>query len=401
MVYLYGPQDASFMKGGVITLVHETPGVTLTGGTNVTVGADDAYLVDGSTGFITNMFVYMDGALTTTDLPTPQVSTVPWSFTEALPGTGSHQYGFRIWTGFNWNGIGYHNLYLTDAGGATPSVMCAYGTQQKDPSLSVVDIGAAIITSVLQGRDPRWAIALLAGYLGRHIFLSDLCSRLPPPDEDLVPGDFVPSGVTDPFPRVTRKLDIKITRMLWDQYCECKPATGGGSPPVGPGPTNITQPTWYVTNNTYNITNNDIANTLNIYLNLQNAQTHIDNQLAAAAAAPTRCSPEAFEEGIVHEGLVGEGRFTISEAIGFKVEITERPGAGIILSGQPNYLWNMGWISTLADELLLEEKRVTRDGYYWFPCSMQFATEFTFTLRDFVELRVTELVKPAQIVLAA
>jgi len=280
-----------------------------------------------------------------------------------------------------------------------PTGICIYGTQQKDPTISVVDVGVAFIANLVRTKDWRWAAALVAGLIGRQILLSQLCAQLPPADEDLEPGDFVPHPNLHVFPDVERKMGIKLLRYLWDTYCECKPPTGGGGPTDKPGPPNLVQPTWYVTQNNYTITNNDIANILNIYLTLQGGQTNIDHQLTAAASDSSPCSPAQFEESTVHDNLLGEGRFEVADVVGFKIEALERDISEPILSGQPQYLWNMGWISTLAGELLLDEKRVTRSGYYWFPCSIQHATEFTYTLRQYTKLRVTELVRPSQIVL--
>jgi len=179
------------------------------------------------------------------------------------------------------------------------------------------------------------------------------------------------------------------------------------------------QPSWYITSTTNTVSNTDIAVTLNRIWQWIQSNTYttnnnyaisgpnyqitvdVDARTSAIAGETTallgqsRCPPENYQEGTVHEDLLGTGRFPVEGVVGFKVEVIDRNMSEVTLAGQPMYLWNMGWISILADELLLEEKRVTREGYLWFPCGIKYATEFTYTLREFTRCTVTELVPVA------
>ena len=77
--------------------------------------------------------------------------------------------------------------------------------------------------------------------------------------------------------------------------------------------------------------------------------------------------------------------------MGVEVTVTGRPGGGLVLPGNPDYLWNMGWMSVSDGQGMLEEKRITRDSMVWLPKSMQDALSFNYALDAGVTVNVREL----------
>lgn len=310
------------------------------------------------------------------------------------------------WTNLNWYlagptsspGAGITWTLVVSAPGLPDGDVgfCAYGTEQKDLTQSVAQITPQL-AGVLLPSEGLWALPLALTAVGFGLALPALCSAPPPADTSWTNTDWTSWDPHFPGTVAQRKIAQKLQRSAWLYFCKCKDAPSGSAPPVTYVTTNYIQPTWYVSDTTNVISNTDIAVTLNKMLYWTTNQNIINYYLNTAThyeiqtTGTSKCPPAAYTSGTVHEGLTGEGRFLLGEVVGFKVEVTERPGAGLVLTGQPQYLWNMGWMSTLAGDALLEEKRVTREGYFWFPCSVHLATEFTWSLREFTEIRVTEL----------
>lgn len=289
---------------------------------------------------------------------------------------------------------------------------CQYGTRQKDNAQGILDAIPWLVSQVAANPIARWLFPMATQVMVKPIVLSALCSGLPPPDEDLGLNDYIQLVGTRYYTDAHRKVFVKMQRMAWDQYCECTPAPGGSPPPVGPGVTNINQPTWYITNYNYDISNYDIANTLNLILNYAAGNQYITNTTGdvvnnntliindtndkANELADGMCPPKAFVSGSVHSGLTGSGRIALAAGVvGFRVETLAHDTSKPVLSGDPPYLWDVGWVSTigLGDELV-DEKRVTRSAYLWFPCGLKHAASLGYRLRDEAVCRVTQLVVP-------
>jgi hypothetical protein len=101
--------------------------------------------------------------------------------------------------------------------------------------------------------------------------------------------------------------------------------------------------------------------------------------------------PPGYVVGDTHGPFTGSGAISVHQLVGMQIGVSAHPPNGLELEGQPPYLWNMGWASILNDDGMLDEKRITREGYVWLPPYMPLATSFTWTLRDEVEIYVQEL----------
>lgn len=402
MTVLYGPSDVSYMMGGSVLLV-DAPGVTLTAGIPMRLSHAGSYLADGTGNPINcGLRTYVDGVYQAAYdrivfVPDSGPTVQNWD----LQGTaGTHNYRFYIWTADNDYGAGFYQLKLEHDPSDSGTGGCIYGTEKKYPESGIVELAPAIPGILLPDPARRWAIPIAIASLLAPVVLDVLCSGPPFPDVDLEQGDFLKINPQTFTTVASDKIRAKLQRTAWFEFCQCQMGPGGVRPDVTYPVTNWNQPTWYVSNVTNNISNYDLGPTLNWYFNLAGGQTINNyNTMVAAQTSGSDCAPQ-FERGLVHDELVGEGVIEVSDILGMEVEVTERPGSGLVLSGQPAYLWDMGWQSFLEGNSLLDEKRITRSAHIWLPCTARLATNWSFTLREGVTIRATELVKPSEIVLA-
>jgi len=88
----------------------------------------------------------------------------------------------------------------------------------------------------------------------------------------------------------------------------------------------------------------------------------------------------------------GVGSFAVSRVVGLTITVT----AGIPSSrqsfGNPTYQFDLGWMSVMDDEGMLQELRVTRATQQWFPAHMQLATLVGYAFQAGVSATITELV---------
>jgi len=77
------------------------------------------------------------------------------------------------------------------------------------------------------------------------------------------------------------------------------------------------------------------------------------------------------------------------------VELTAGVPSHIQLPGVPEYQWDMGWMSVLTGDGMIEERRITRQHQLWFATSFPLATTFGYYLFPGVVATFTELLAPA------
>ena len=90
--------------------------------------------------------------------------------------------------------------------------------------------------------------------------------------------------------------------------------------------------------------------------------------------------PFAWIRGPEFAELSGAGNVQISRLLGMDVYVVAPPPNAPVLPGNPPYLWDCGWMSINNADGMLEEKRVTRSGFQWFPRDMPLATSFNYDL---------------------
>lgn len=100
--------------------------------------------------------------------------------------------------------------------------------------------------------------------------------------------------------------------------------------------------------------------------------------------------PFAYRMGLVHIGLRGAGTLPVSGLVGIQVDVTANLPPRE-LEGVPAYVWDVGWMTILAVDGMVEEKRITRDVEIWQPTRIQEAVSIGYFLKDDVEAKITEL----------
>jgi len=303
-------------------------------------------------------------------------------------------------------------LTFTGSGILPSSGDCAYGTEKKEPLGSILELAPSTIPLLLPPLG-GWAIPaiIVAGNVGA-IALNTLCAGPPNAPQTIAESDWTTFEPPFHISTAVRKVSMNFRNELWQRFCQCKPAGSGQPPPNQPAQVVWIKPTYYVTTINNTVSNTDIANTLNLLLQIQYGHTYISNtntvinednsttineinvtvnDINATLAELHQCVCPDYTHGTVRTDLVGSGVNTAVELAGLEVEITNRPAGGLELEGQPPYLWNMGWLSIMNADGMLDEKRLTRETQVWLPPRMGLATHWTYTLRPGVVITATEL----------
>jgi hypothetical protein len=100
--------------------------------------------------------------------------------------------------------------------------------------------------------------------------------------------------------------------------------------------------------------------------------------------------PFGYIDGITHTDLVDAGSVQCDRLLGIRVYVTTPPPGAPVLPGNPPYLFDCGWMSINDANGMLEEKRVTRSGFDWFPKQMPLATSFNWSLTPGTVVTVIE-----------
>lgn len=261
-----------------------------------------------------------------------------------------------------------------------PPVHCQYGTRLKSGTPLTVLVSPDFVDLTLTAIGVPWAASVFAGYLYKLLDLNQLCAS--PPAQ----------GVTIDMTTWTSSAESVWRTFQWASWysnCECVP---GDQPTTPYPPPVITQPTNWPSSPTFNCDPAVLCDALN----------RIQKQLAALSSAVTAIHdldtlmqryrlPMAVTKGAVHSGLTQSGAFAISRLVGVQVEITARDTNRLQMPGQPNYLWDMGWISMSDQGAMLQEQRLTRDRQTWIPEQGALATVFGYYLTPGTQISVTEL----------
>lgn len=101
--------------------------------------------------------------------------------------------------------------------------------------------------------------------------------------------------------------------------------------------------------------------------------------------------PFGYIPGAVHSGISGRGSFPIDRVLGIKVEITAHTTTRPALEGNPNYIWDQGWMSVMTGDGMLQEQRISQTARVWFPRLCFDATTFGYELNAGTVATITEL----------
>jgi hypothetical protein len=214
----------------------------------------------------------------------------------------------------------------------------------------------------------------------RFLDVSTLCSRGPVEGVTLDMSTWTASAIT---------LWNTFQWAAWWSYCECIPGT---PTPVEPPIPVIPQPPNWPPLVTFSCDPAVICDTLlKIQQQLAGVQQTAQQALEMATLIQRYQVPLEVVAGAKHSNLSESGAFGVSRLIGFQVDIVQRDANRPVVPGQPQYLWDMGWMSISDGYGMLQEKRLTRDHQVWLAPSCQTADRFGYYLTPGTVVNVTEL----------
>ena len=102
-------------------------------------------------------------------------------------------------------------------------------------------------------------------------------------------------------------------------------------------------------------------------------------------------APFGYVLGSSSSGLTGTGSVSVSRCIGVKVAITAYPPANQVLPGNPTYVKDLGWISVSETDGMIQELRIARTAFTWFPQLAPLANSINYFLQPGVTATITPI----------
>jgi hypothetical protein len=259
-------------------------------------------------------------------------------------------------------------------------VYCQYGTRQKPLTDSSVWVTPELLTPALAAANAQWLAPVLSIFWYTTVSLIDLCAAGPPA---LPPVD---NSTLQASADTLRKVMLAL---LWAQYCECLP---GAPAPTPFPPNNLPAPVGIPAPPTFNCSSDDLCAALIRIQQQLSALSQIVSQDYQLDTLQQRYQlPFAYIRGATHSGLAGSGAFAVPRLVGVQVVVVARSNTEPTFSGVPDYIADLGWISILDDNGMIDEIRLTRSVQVWLPPKMATAKQLGLALRDGVVASVTEL----------
>jgi hypothetical protein len=101
--------------------------------------------------------------------------------------------------------------------------------------------------------------------------------------------------------------------------------------------------------------------------------------------------PFAYVRGPTISGLTGTGSIALGRSVGLLIDVLAFPPANKQFLGEPPYIFDLGWVSALTPDGLVDEIRLTREHTTWLSKLIPSADLVGWGLRDGVQIRITEL----------
>lgn len=341
-----------------------------------------------------------------------QVNNVIWPGSLVIdPGetTGDQEPGFAYWfnavhtANSSFTAADPNQLYLTTAldriritTNAAPAGMqvtiqvsadafaapanCQYGTQ-----LNGVANGALIVTStVLDSALARVGMSFLSRVLVQLLFstvnLNQLCGKGPPP---------LPTITLETLDAGINTAQQILNSILWFSYCECTP--GAPAPTPFPDPTQQ-EPDGWPGQVVFGCSEVDLcASLIEIRRSLAAIQNALGEDLALTTLIQRYQLPFAYIRGAVHSNQSGTRSFGVSRLVGMQFDLDALEGEHRAGAGNPPYIFDLGWMSIMTPDGMIQEKRISQAHLVWEPQLMGEATIFGFELTPGTVGHFTEL----------
>lgn len=257
---------------------------------------------------------------------------------------------------------------------------CAYGTQPKPAATFIYYLIPVLIDGWLAAVGAAWLAPWFQPLWFTTWDASEGCGSGPPP---------LPEITADPQSMSVESAKQLLAVVAWPTLCQCKPGTPN---PLPYPPPSITQPPGLPAPISFPCSNTDVCAAI---VQIQRALAAMAATLGQNYELTTLTQryglPFAYIRGATHSSITGSGSFAVSRLVGMQVVVTNRPEGLQEYLGAPPYITDLGWISLMTADGLIDEIRVTRDVQTWTPRLFALATQFGFALREGVTVSLTEL----------
>lgn len=101
--------------------------------------------------------------------------------------------------------------------------------------------------------------------------------------------------------------------------------------------------------------------------------------------------PFAYIASTAHAGLTDQGTLSVASLVGIKIELTTVPTHFGQALGSPTVYFDVGWVSILTADGIIEERRIRALETVWTPRSMSEATVVGYSFSSGIVATITEL----------
>lgn len=180
-----------------------------------------------------------------------------------------------------------------------------------------------------------------------------------------------------------------LRAIAWPNLCECVPGTPSPTPFPVPAPP---IPSGWPSAPVFTCTNLDVCATLVQLQQQVSALAGTVGDVLELVTLQQRYSlPMAYLRGATHSSLSGTGQFATSRLLGIEASSVFDPAAHVQKFGNPEYIFDLGWMAIGDSNGMLDETRLTRANQLWLPPKMPAASQFLYALDPGVTVSFTEL----------
>ena len=274
-------------------------------------------------------------------------------------------------------GPGIYHIRVSIPGPAGP---CQFGTERKPTSKAIEILTPILLTAVLSplGLGELLVFALILEFYNLDVDL--LCQRGPDP-----PAVLTNTSGTQGFDYWLQW----FRSIAWNFFCQCTPGSPTPTPPPQPVvviPPSIPALPGFPC---------DPGSLCDAIQRLGQQLQALQNQSAITAQLVTLLQrfgvPFAYIRGRRFSTLTATGTQQLDRSIGLLIEVTAFPPSNRELLGVPTYIYDLGWISVLTPDGMLDEMRLTRQATTWLSKLIPSATTVAWGLRDGVTIEISEL----------
>lgn len=256
---------------------------------------------------------------------------------------------------------------------------CQYGTRTKAPFPVAQYVDRDMLVTIFTAVAAPEIAAWLVGFYGTVFLIQELCSAPPPVAPAIDLSTPLASAAT---------LHQLLSAAAWPYFCECTPGTPA---PIPYPPPDIRTPPGTPIPPLVTCDGADVCATLvDILTRVGQLQSVVSALFEATTLSQRYGVPFAYIPGRRISNLTGSNSASIDRVVGLRIEVLEAPETKLVL-GVPPYVFDLGWISCLTPDGMLDEIRLTRVATTWMSKLLPAATQVGWGLRDGVSIAITEL----------